>query len=345
MKSVRRILFLLATMAVMAALLAWSFHGKNYQEVRDSFRHVRWLPLPFAVIVGLLVYPIKAWRWRIILGNPARPRLPTLYSAIMIGFMVNCIFSRIGELVRAAVLGAKREMRTSAALASIALERVFDLVVVVLFLVIALLALPARTDAAGAANLDRLHSLGLFAAAAFACGVAFLVLLRIRPQATIRLFLRAVAWIPARLRKHVEEFLHSFLQGLNTITSLRQVAALLLLSVFHWSIQVLYFLLIGLCFPSFDLTLPGAMLVFAVSAFGVGAMPTPGYLGVYQGTIKAAGIILGLSGMASFTIGYAWLAWAANIPAVILVGLICLWTEGLSLGTLRRQAATDPAPR
>jgi len=337
MKNVRRILFLLATMAVMAALLAWSFHGKDYGKVRESFSHVRWGLLPFAIIVGLLVYPVKAWRWRIILGDGQRPSFGTLYSAIMIGFMVNCIFSRIGEIVRAAVLGAKREMRTSVALASIALERIFDLVTVILFLVIALLTLPVSTGAESAQKLDSLRTVGALAATAFVFGVAFLVLLRLKPKSTVKLFLWTIGWLPERLKKHVDNFLRSFLEGLNAIKSVRQVATLMALSLLHWAIQALYFLLIGYCFISFDLTVSGAMLIFAVSALGVGAIPTPGYLGVYQGTIEAAGIILGIS--RNVTFGYAWLAWVANIPAVILVGLICLWVEGLSIGALRKQAS------
>ena len=338
MRKHSRIILLSVTMAVMAALLAWSFHGKDYDKVLDSFRTVRWWLLPPAIIVGLLVYPIKAWRWRLILGQGPRPGFRALYSAIMIGFMVNCIFSRIGEIVRAAVLGAKGEMATSRALASIAVERVFDLIIVVLFLVVALLTIPAHATGEGAEKLATLRTVGAFAAAAFVAGAAFLVLLRFIPEATIRLCLHTVAWLPDRLRRHVEHFLRSFLTGLNTLKSLRQVAVILLLSLLHWSMQALYFLLIGFCFTSFDLTVPGAMLVFAVSSLGVGAMPTPGYLGVYQGTIEAAGLILALS--PDITFGYAWLAWAANIPAVILVGLVCLWIEGLSLGKLGREAAT-----
>ena len=79
------------------------------------------------MLVGLLVYPVKALRWRVILGREQTARYRPLLSAVMIGFMANCIVSRLGELIRAAVMSIKGEMRTSTAMASIALERVFDM--------------------------------------------------------------------------------------------------------------------------------------------------------------------------------------------------------------------------
>ena len=71
--------------------------------------------------------------------------------------MANCIVSRLGELIRAAVMSIKGEMRTSTALASIALERVFDVCTVVVFLILALQWLgPSSMSAANAETLKRL---------------------------------------------------------------------------------------------------------------------------------------------------------------------------------------------
>ena len=101
----------------------------------------------------------------------------------------------------------------------------------------------------------------------------------------------------------------------------------------HFLLQVLYFLFVAYCFPSLEMSLPGAMLVFAVTALGVAALPLPGYLGVYQAAVLAATAILSKPGPASFN--YAWLSWATNVPPIILFGFVFLWAEGLTLRELR----------
>jgi len=333
MNRARRALLLFLTMGAMVGLLALSLAHVDWGRAREAFRSAHWAYLPVAALFGLAVFPVKAYRWRIILGNGARPRLGTLYSAIMIGFMVNCIFSRVGEVVRAVVLGAKSEVRTSTALASIALERVFDMMVVLLFLVTSLLWLQPQGAGEGGRALARLRLVGALGTVMFAAGVTFLVLLRLRPQVALRVAHSASGWLPQRVRGHVERFLAKFLEGLVALRSWRQLAFVTALSFVHWSLQVLFFLMAGYCFPDLGLSVPGAMLVFAVSALGVGALPTPGYLGVFTGTIEAAGAIMGLPGPLMFS--YAWVCWGANIPLIVAIGLACMWLQGLSARALR----------
>jgi len=338
MKKWHGILVVILTMALLAGLLVWSFSDKdNAAEIMDAFRTARWQYLPLAMLVGLLVFPIKAYRWGVILRTQSQPAYRTMLSAIMIGFMVNCIYSRIGEVVRALVLGAKRETHAATAFASIVLERIFDLVVVGLFLIVALLLLKPPGSEEGVERLMLLRKSGMLLSVAFVMGVMFLILLRLAPGAMKSVIVRTTGWLPHRIGSRVQGFLESFLQSLNAIKSMRQVIVILALSIVHWSVQVLFFCAVGWCFPDLAMSWPAAMLVFVVSALGVGAAPVPLYLAVYQGAIVAAGAIMGMS--KSVMTSYAWLCWAGNIPPIILVGFVFLWMEGLSLGDLRARAA------
>ncbi len=336
MKRAFRIIVLIVATGAIIGLLAWFFRGEDPRELAEAFRTARWRFLPIALVMGMLVFPVKALRWRLLLGSDNKIKILSLLSAIMIGFMANCIISRVGELVRAAVLGAKRETRTSIALASIALERIFDMCTVILFLVIALLWLRPAASGEGATHLAALRKWGAILAIILALGIVFLALLRTMPKRTTKLVLRCVDWLPRRLRERVRTFLESFLAGLNTIRSARQAALILLISIFHWLLQVLYFLFIGYCFPDLGLALPGAMLVFVATALGVAALPLPGYLGIFQGGVLAAAAIMGvLHAERTAWISYSWASWALSVLPVILVGFLFLWAEGLSLKELR----------
>jgi len=333
MSSFRRTLVLVFTTAVILALLWWSFSKVEMRDLLEAFRTARWGFLPLAFTMGMFVFLIKALRWRLLIEPLREVKYKSLLSAIMIGFMVNCIFSRLGELVRAGVLGVKGEAKTSTALATIALERIFDMCTVVLFLMLSLLMLQPDASGASAAHLAKIRTAGALTAIAFVGAVIFLVMLKLYPRPTGRLLLMCFEWLPDRPRKHVDNFLKSFLKGLDAIQNLKQVVIVLVLSVAHWIFQVLYFLFIGYCFADLGLTFQGAMLVFAITALGVAALPLPGYIGVFQGGVMIAAGIMALPNASSWS--YAWLAWAANIPPIILIGFGFLWADGLSLGQLR----------
>jgi len=340
MKSGKQIIILLIALAVVAAALAWSFHRVGTEGLAQAVRNIDWKWAPVAVLAQLLVFRAKAWRWRVILGKPQGVRYSTLLSAIMIGFMANSIFSRIGELVRAVVMSIRKEMKTSSALASIALERIFDTCIVVLFLVIALFWLNPATSGEAGQRVMQLRVTGLVAGAGFVVVCVFLVLLRLRPEPTSKFILWFFGWLPEKIRGHVERFMQTFLDGLQTVRSFRQLAWILALSVFHWMLQVLFFYFAGLCLPSLGMTLPIAMLVFVVTAFGVAGLPLPGYLGIYQAAVLLAGLIAGATAdqmTSGVWFHYSWVSWLLNIPFVIIAGFIFLWAGGLSLKQIQAE--------
>ena len=83
MKKLRRILILGLTTAAIVALLVGSFRNVEMAGLLEAFRSARWGWAPLAVCMGLLVFPLKALRWRLLIG-PLKPvRLRTLLSAIM----------------------------------------------------------------------------------------------------------------------------------------------------------------------------------------------------------------------------------------------------------------------
>jgi hypothetical protein len=340
MKSARHAVFVVTIMLIVVGVIAVTFYYKcNVARLKVTLQTARWGYAPLAILAGLLVYPVKALRWRIILGPAQKAHYRALLSAIMIGFMANCIISRLGELIRAVVLSMKGETRTATAIASIALERIFDVATVALFLVLALQWLEPSTvrGAAGQHWMGVLRDARFPAATGLVLTAAFLVLLRLYPHWMMGVLARFMRLLPNNARGKVEGFLSAFLLGLDTLRTWRQVAAILILSVVHWGIQVFFFLLAGYCFPDMAITLPGALLVFVLTAVGVAALPAPGYIAIYQVAILAAAALIA-RGSEDAWFGYSWLAWFLNIPAVVLAGFFFLWKENLSFSQIRTQA-------
>src|SRR3954463_14813088 len=116
-----------------AASLYFAFKGIAFAKVVENVRHANPALLLLAVVAATCTFPLRAWRWRPIL-DPIAPDLPfaPLFSATVIGMMINNVFPvRAGEVARAYAL-ARSTPRVSfpAAFASLAVDRVFDVIIV-----------------------------------------------------------------------------------------------------------------------------------------------------------------------------------------------------------------------
>jgi len=331
--------------AAVAVLLWYSLKGARVKEIGDAFAAARYgYALP-AVLALAGVFVVKALRWRVLLAPLGKVPFLRLLSAIMIGFMANCIISRIGEVVRAVALGAKTETRTSTALATIAVERVFDMATVILFLAIGMVGVTASaSDGEAAARFMELRAAGVTLGVLLAVGVVILILFRVWPERMKRVALGCTAWLPGMIRSRVKGFIESFLPGLQVLRSLPQVAAIAGLSVVHWFLQVIMFQIASHCLAGvsacFPLTFPESCLVFAFTALAVAALPLPGFVGIFQGGVTGAmTVIFGApdAAMKSAWVTYAWLSWLVNIPPIIAGGFVFLWVEGLNLRALRQR--------
>src|SRR5580765_2154028 len=99
----------------------------NLVEFADELRTVdyRWL-IPSALCT-LLGYFVRTVRWQVILSGAARAPFSTLFPILTMGFATNNVLpGRLGEFWRAYLVGRKRNVRKTSALASIFVERVFD---------------------------------------------------------------------------------------------------------------------------------------------------------------------------------------------------------------------------
>src|SRR5436190_6011960 len=124
------------------ALLWYAFHGIEWAKVAVAIRAANLWLLLLSALVATGIFPLRARRWRTIL-DPVEPHLPfgPLWRSTAIGMMVNNIVpARAGELARAYALS--REVPAvpfSTAFASLAVDRVFDLLVVLLLTFAAML--------------------------------------------------------------------------------------------------------------------------------------------------------------------------------------------------------------
>ena len=107
-------------------------------HLAEALGSANYLWLAPAVALYLLGLLVRALRWRILLLPIARIPTGPLFGILSIGFLVNNVLpARLGEIARAILVGRRHGVSRSAALATVVVERIFDGVVMLLFLGVA----------------------------------------------------------------------------------------------------------------------------------------------------------------------------------------------------------------
>lgn len=325
---------------ISAGLLWFAFRDVHLAEVSARVRDADPLLLALAGILATLPFPLRALRWRPLLrpsyaGSRFRPR----FAATCIGFMANNLLpARVGEFARAYALSRLEPVRMSASFGSLVVERMFDGIVVVLFLLGAM-AWPTFPDVSG----RDFSTVALVAGLLFLAVFAVMLAMVARPEASVRTFEGTVARVlPRPVRRPVVDALKAFLDGIAAVREWR-----LVLQAFGWSLVIwmVASLSIWVGMLAFDIQLPFVAAVFLQSTISLAvAIPSaPGFFGVFEAAARVG--LVQIWGAASdhavaFAVGYH----LAGFIPVTAIGLYYVWRLGLSWGEVgRSESAVERA--
>jgi uncharacterized protein (TIRG00374 family) len=332
----RKLAGLLIGLGISALAFWWALPPDGLHSLPGYLASARVGTLALAVLAATLTFPLRAIRWRVLLRAEAGDRVPmgAVWHATAIGFMANNILPfRLGEVIRAYAVGRLGGPRFPAAVASVAVERVFDALTVVGLFAVVLTGQGLPSDimigSTPAADFVRVIGIAGLAALIVGAGAAFF------PDAAERL-LRKVVPLPG-LADRLATPLRSFAHGLQVLHDPKRIALFALGSVALWTVNAWSF---GLALRAFGLPsdLGTAILVQTCVVFAVAAPSTPGYVGVFEGGFKAAALLVGLNQTAVFAAAATYHV-LSYIP-ITLLGVWSLSTTGLKLGELR----TDSPP-
>ena len=121
-------------------ILWWFGRSLNWSEVRTAVRNANIYMLLAATLIICFAYLIRAFRWKAFLRPLGGSHLSHLFAATTIGFGAVFLAGRAGEVVRPVVLPMRDpSVRPSASFVPIVVERIYDLVAVVLMFAINLI--------------------------------------------------------------------------------------------------------------------------------------------------------------------------------------------------------------
>ena len=296
LKSITRKYVEFGALSLLAVAILWWFgRNLNWSEVRAAVGHANPYLLGLAVLVVSLAYLLRAARWGALLAPLCPAGLRNLFIATTVGFGAVFLLGRTGEVVRPVVLPMRDPgIRPSASFVTIMVERIYDLLAVVVLFAANLLWL--RPPANLAIEFGRVRVAGVVLLIVMLSGVFALTQFRKNSQRAIALITKALErrrFIPLRLTRAIVSIIEQLARALRVLVNARELAVTM-----GWTALVWLGITLGnfLVLRAFGLPFGMTETVFVMGWSLVGSLvPTPGgAAGAFHAATAAALIFLGV---------------------------------------------------
>ena len=306
--------------AISAVFLYFALKGLELGKVWRTMRTANyWWIIPGVLVYFLAVW-VRTWRWRYMLRPIKAVPLARLFPVVVIGYMGNNVYpARAGELIRAYVLRNREGVSISASLATIVVERIFDGVVMLLFIFV---SLPLTPVAHWLQRVVIAASLLFFGAL-----VVFLAIAASPSRFQVVYNWLIERMVPGRFQERTRGLLDRFMEGLRSLRSGRDVGTIFVTSLAIWLAETVKYWCI---MHSFDFKVPFyvLMLVNGVVNLATTIPSSPGYVG----TFDAPGIkvLEGFGVPGSIAASYILVLHAALWLPITSLGGYYMWRESVS---------------
>jgi len=311
---------------LVGLLFIWlAFRGTDIEGIKSSFEAANYLyVIPIAPLT-IIVLMLRSYRWGVILEPLEKIDQWSLFSITAVGFMaISLLPVRMGELARPYLISQKSTIKMGSSLATIVVERIFDMLtlMMVLLLILMMVKLPAWIFRSACSIL--LVVIPLF---------LVLIFLAVKRDVSVKGIDRIIGKLPKTLSSRLARLLHSFLDGLQILPDLKKIFYLASLSVLIWFLVGLSTYILFSSFESMlGLSLAAAYVVLVITALGVTLPTAPGFVGNYHFSCVLALTIFGIPKTDALT--FAILLHFIQVMVTIVLGLIFLPSIKVSLPAL-----------
>jgi glycosyltransferase 2 family protein len=319
---------------ITVALVWFAFRGQPLGKIGDALVAFDYRYLVPAVVLFFIGVWFRALRWSVLLRPVATVTARQAFPVVAIGFMANNVLPlRAGEIARAFVFSRRTGATKTATLATIAVERLFDGLTMLGFILGAATVVSLTSD---------IRHVAIIAFVVFTGVLLALVLLTLGGDFRDRMIQLALGPLPDRFADRVERMAESFLAGLGVLRRRRDLVVVAGCSVLAWGFEASMYWVIARGFGAelSDAMTPAATLLTTGVANLATLIPSsPGYVGAFEYGVKlVVENVLGVDG--ALALSYALVVHVALVVPISLYGAVELWRSRISL---RQLSDTDDA--
>ncbi|MGD1845911.1 MAG: lysylphosphatidylglycerol synthase transmembrane domain-containing protein [Salibacteraceae bacterium] len=297
-------------------------------QVFESLRIADYSWIAFSILFAILSHLSRGWRWKYTLEPlDMRPKFLNNFFSVMIGYIANLAFPRLGEASRCAALARYENLPFNKLFGTVIAERVADFAIllsliagVILFQldkINEIMSQPVKDILGESADpatadqtmkellLDKIPPTWVLILLAIGGIVGLVVLIR---------FLRSSQ---QGIALKVRDFIGGLLDGLKSILVMRQRWSFIGHTFFIWLMYILMFYVSFFSLPgTSNVPLAGVITAFVMG--GISIVVVQGGLGVYPAIVAATLQLYGVDLPIGFAFG--WIMWAAQTVMILVLG-------------------------
>ncbi len=317
-KVLRYIIFLL----IGVLLLYLAFKGIDFQALWYEFKQARYIWIFLSILVLTLSHMTRAYRWKLLIEPLGyNPQFSSTFYSLMIGYLANYAFPRIGEITRCGALGRTEKIPMDKLFGTVIIERVVDLFTMFLFLIILITAKfeffssfikPNILDPVG----NKLS---------FLLGKTILywfILVGTPVLLVIMLYLFRSRFYKWSLIRKIRDIIKGVFTGLTTLSSLKKVWQFIISSLLIW---IFYLLMTYIAFfalsSTSNLNLIDGLFILVIGSFAFVA-PVQGGIGAFHWIVSGGLMLYGLTKEEG--LAYATITHGSQMLWTILIGIISM---------------------
>ncbi len=280
MKALKRWQFWVGIL-ISLGLMYWALRGLRLEELGQAFKQANYIWLLPGIAVYFVGVWARAWRWHHLLKPLKAVSTGRLFPITAIGYFGNNILpARAGEVLRAVVLKRDEGVPVSASLATIIVERVFDGVVMLMFVFVNLPELATLTQSSG--FVGDIRTLAVVGTGVFLGALGIFLIAAMFPEKSLALFTQIMGkLLPEKVRAKVLGLAERFLGGLAALRSPRQILMIFLTSIVIWLLETGKYWFVMHAFP-FEVSFFTLMLMNGIVVLATTIPSAPGYVGTFD---------------------------------------------------------------
>lgn len=320
---------------LLAVFLREADLGQVWAAMAAARADLIWLTIGLTV----LTFVVRAERWKYLLEPLGPTRFRTVFRTTVIGFAASAVLpARAGEVIRPYLLARQEGLSATAAFATIVVERVLDLLAVLLLLLAFLIWFDPGVESRDSVLFSAIRFGGLVMAPVAVGALLLMFFMAGHPERLQAWLLKAEAVLPVRAASAIARVARTFAEGFAVVRRPERLVAALAWSVVLWVAIAAGVWSVAIAF-GIAMPFTGGWLMIAPLVVGV-AVPTPGGVGGFHEAFRL--------GATSFfgadndnAVGAAIVLHAISVGPVTLAGLLFILQDGLKLGSLIGERAID----
>lgn len=304
-----------------------------------------WYLIPACLLYQASTF-CRAFRWRILLRHIKKISTLNLYPIVVVGYMANNLLPlRVGELVRAYYIGERESISSISALTTIFIERLFDALTLLLFLVVLAVFVPMMELAKEFSNLSNVpwFLLPIIISVPFIAMFVVLIISAYRPSIIENLMSVLIRPIPNVIGQRILHFARLGILGLESLKDPKLIFFLFILSLPIWILESALFFVVGYSFSlnefysSFADMVAAILIVTSLSNIGSSIPSTPGGIGLFELIARETLVLLPIASVdRSIAAAYVVVVHAVLIIPMIVLGQVFLLTGNMTIKKIWR---------